>query len=131
MTAILVACGGSLIAAAVSIITLLLQRKWVKEDRNNGVLAKLSEIEKSLSAHIDQNEQDSAKQARTRILRFADECGRGVQHSQEYFESVMDDITAYNLYCSDNPSFKNSKAKTSIKIVEDIYEDCLKNHKFA
>ena len=43
MTGIIIACGGALIAAFVSILTLLLNRKWQKEDRTTDRLTELSE----------------------------------------------------------------------------------------
>ena len=66
MNGIIVACGGALIAAFVSILTLLLQRKWQKEDRTADNITKLSgkidDIASELKAHVDANEMNEAKQ---------------------------------------------------------------------
>ena len=42
MTGIIIACGGALIAAVASIVGLLLQRKWQKEDRTADRITELS-----------------------------------------------------------------------------------------
>lgn len=135
MSGILVACGGALIAAFVSIVTLLLNRKWQKEDRAVDRLTELSGkidgVANELKAHIDANEMQEAKQARVRILRFADECRRGEKHSKEHFDSIMDDdIDMYEDYCESHPKFENNKTVTSVEIIKELYKNCLKENKF-
>lgn len=134
MNEIIVACGGALIAAIVSIITLFLNRKWQKEDRTADAItelsAKIDAVQTELQAHIEQNELEAAKAARIRILRFADECRRGVQASKEFFDSVLDDIDTYEDYCSEHPRFENNKTVASTKVIKDIYDECLRLNKF-
>ena len=134
MHAIIVACGGALIAAAVSIITLLLNRKWQKEDRTADRITELSgkidDVDKMLKDHIKIDAEQDAKWARRRIISFSDECRRGVKHSEEHFDNVLEDITFYNKYCDSHPAFKNEKAKHSIKFIEEVYDDTKKNNTF-
>lgn len=128
--AILVAVGGSLIAALVSIITLFTNRKWAKDDKADAVLLKLNEIEIKLNTHIEADNLAQVKQARSRILRFADECSRGEKHSKEFFDSVLEDIDMYEDYCADHPQFENNKTTASKRVILQVFNDCLINHKF-
>ena len=134
MNGIIVACGGALIAAAVSLITLFAQRKWQKEDRTADRISELSvkidRVRTTLDNHIRNDAEQDAKQARRRIINFADECRRGVKHSSEHFDSILDDITFYRRYCDANPSFKNEKAAHSIKYVDEVYDKTKKENDF-
>lgn len=134
MTAILIACGGALITATVSIVTLLLNRKWQKEDRTADRITELSgkidTVQSDLKDHIIRDAEADAKQARRRIINFADECRRGLRHSSEHFDSILDDITFYKHYCEEHPSFKNEKAAHSIKYVDDVYDKTKRENAF-
>lgn len=134
MTAILIACGGALITATVSIVTLLLNRKWQKEDKTADRITELSgkidKVQSDLKDHIIRDAEADAKQARRRIINFADECRRGLRHSSEHFDSILDDITFYKHYCEEHPSFKNEKAAHSIKYVDDVYDKTKRENAF-
>lgn len=122
MDGIVVACGGALIAAVVSIVTLFLQRKWKKEDEQSGILAEIRSIKTALHDHITEQDKSEALRARRRIIDFSDECRRGVRHSEEHFESVLEDITSYEKYCSAHNDFENSKCVLSIEMIKDLYK---------
>lgn len=135
MNGILIACGGALIAAIVSLIQLFAQRKWQKQDRTADSITELSgkvnDVQTTLDAHIKADAENDAKQARRRIISFSDECRRGLQHSEEHFTSILDDITDYKYYCEHvNPKFKNEKAVHSIKFIEEVYAKAQKENKF-
>ena len=134
MTGIIVACGAALIGAIVSIVTLLLNRKWQKEDRTADRITELSgkvdNVASELKAHIEANEIETVQSARVRILRFADECRREEKHSKEFFDSVLDDIDLYEHYCESHPKFKNNKTVASTKIIKDLYKECVLGDKF-
>lgn len=134
MTGIIIACGGALIAAFVSILTLLLNRKWQKEDRTTDRLTELSEqiedLQDTLDSHITADAEKDAKQARRRIIVFSDECRRGMLHSSEHFDSILDDITFYRQYCDDHPKFRNEKAARSIKYIDDVYDKTKRENAF-
>lgn len=134
MTGIIIACGGALIAAFVSILTLLLNRKWQKEDRTTDRLTELSEqiddLQDTLDSHIKADSENDAKQARRRIIVFSDECRRGMLHSSEHFDSILDDITFYRQYCDDHPKFRNEKAAHSIKYIDDVYDKTKRENAF-
>ena len=124
----------ALITASVSLITLFSQRKWQKDDRTaNGITelsGKINDVQTTLDAHIKSDAENDAKQARRRIIVFSDECRRGLLHSSEHFDNVLDDITAYRNYCETHPGFKNEKAAHSIRYVEEVYDQTKKENKF-
>ena len=134
MTAIIIACGGSLIAATGTIVALLLQRKWQKEDRTADRITELSgqigKVNTTLDSHIKADAENDAKQARRRIIVFSDECRRGILHSYEHFDDVLEDITFYRHYCETHPGFKNEKAAHSIKYVEEVYDKAKRENSF-
>lgn len=134
MNGIIIACGGALIAAATSIVTLLLQRRWQKQDRTADRITELSgqitTVQTDLRNHINRDAEADAKQARRRIINFADECRRGLLHSSEHFDSILDDITFYRQYCEDHPKFKNEKAAHSIRYVEEVYDKTKRENAF-
>ena len=134
MTGIIIACGGSIITAIVAITTLLLNRKWQKEDRTADRISELSgkidTVRDTLNNHIAKDAEQDARQARRRIINFSDECRRGLLHSSEHFDSVLDDITFYKRYCDEHPRFKNEKAVHSIEYVEEVYDRTKRENKF-
>ncbi|MBQ7278884.1 MAG: hypothetical protein IJR17_06775 [Clostridia bacterium] len=124
----------SLIAAVVSIVSLLLNRKWTKEDREadkqGEIVQEMGLLKANLQQHIASNAQENAKQARRRIIEFADECRRTMKHSEEHFENVLEDIDAYRRYCTNTPAFENSKAVASTKFILDCYDKAKRTNDF-
>lgn len=134
MTAVFASLGAALIAAAVSIISLCLQRKWKKDDQSAGKLdeisAEVQNVKNTLTSHIATDAEADAKQARRRIIDFSDECRRSVRHSEEHFDNVLEDIDTYEKYCNTHPIFENRKAVQSIRFIIDIYDKCKRENDF-
>lgn len=124
MTEIILGLVGALTGSgAMTVVLALLQRKWQQRD-------KLDEIKKSLEAHVNADDERYIKQCRTRILRFSDEVIRGMEHTEEHFNDVLDDITDYTRYCNEHKDFKNEKAVLAIENVKQAYRWCAENDKF-
>lgn len=121
IVAIIAAVLGS--TGLATVIIALLQRKWGQKD-------KLDKIQKDLAAHCKVDDERYMKQCRTRILRFNDEVIRGLHHTQEHFDDVLDDITSYNAYCEAHKDFKNEKAVMAIANVRRVYAECVKHNSF-
>lgn len=134
MTAVFASLGAALIAAAASIVSLCLQRKWKKDDQSAGKLDAIStevqSVKSTLIAHIATDAEADAKQARRRIIDFSDECRRGTRHSEEHFDNVFADIDAYEKYCAAHPQFENRKAVQSIQFIVEIYDECKRKNDF-
>lgn len=94
----------------------------VKSDVKN-----LKEKHEELRNRMD---KDDADECRTRILRFADELRRGVEHSEEFFNQILDDISDYERYCSEHPEYKNSKAVNAIAKIDKVYQKCMEENSF-
>lgn len=67
---------------------------------------------------IDEND---IKLKRGRILTFADEIRRGLNHSKESYNQILDDITKYNQYCSRHPDFENERTIIASQVIKDSY----------
>ena len=97
------------------------------QEENDRRLSALENAQKEFHAYY---KEDDAKSARRRILSCADELRRGVEHSQEFFDDVLQDISYYNNYCKENPGFENMKAVVAIEFIKETYQHCLKENKF-
>ncbi len=92
--------------------------------------ADLFELKENNRAQDAARALDKAYEARRRILEFADEIRRGIKHSLEHFNDILDDITYYTTYCNDHPKFQNDKAVRSIQRIEEVYDECMRNNDF-
>lgn len=97
---------------------------------NGEIMVKVDKLSDDLEAHIKQEELDTMRFTRQRILRFNDEVITGKRHSQEHFDEILNDINIYEAYCSDHPEFKNNKAVIAIETIKEVYKDCIEDHDF-
>ena len=79
-------------------------------------------LKKTLASHISAGEEEKAKQARQRILRFYDEICSGIEHSESHFEDILDDIDFYETYCNEHPKFKNNRGVAAMETIKDTYK---------
>ena len=71
-----------------------------------------------------------AVDARSRIIRFDDECLNQMRHSKAMFDAVLIDCDTYNEYCESHPGFRNSIAADAIEHIKEIYHDCKATNDF-
>lgn len=88
---------------------------------NRDILEKVSDIQKDVKK-LEKNDVD---QSRARILRFADDIRHSIDHSQEYFDHILDDITDYEHYCDGHSEYRNEKAVASIRLIRKKFDDCI------
>lgn len=82
-------------------------------------------IGKQLNGEVlDKIDENEAKNARYRILRFDDEIRHGKKHTEEHFNQILDDIDMYNDYCREHPKYPNSKAVLAIANIKRVYAKC-------
>ena len=74
--------------------------------------------------------EETATNARIRILGYSDEIMHGVRHSEESFNQALQDITVYEKYCDGHPDYKNARAKVAIANIQSTYENCVKEGSF-
>lgn len=84
-------------------------------------------LNKELVDRIDEND---AKNARYRIIRFNDEVRHNEKHTEEHFDQILDDIDTYEKYCKMHPLFPNGKALHSVSNIKKIYEKCCEENSF-
>lgn len=94
---------------------------WLAKKAGEAITGDLVKEVRNLREEFDVN---LANQARTRILRFNDELLRKERHSKEFFDNILEDIDAYEKYCSDHPKYRNSKAALAITNIRRCYEKC-------
>lgn len=88
---------------------------------NKDILDKVSDIQ----VDVKKLEKNAVDQSRARILRFADDIRHDIDHSQEYFDHILDDITDYEHYCESHSEYRNEKAVASIRVIRKKYDDCI------
>lgn len=119
---VLQACAPILVALVGIVPTIINNRKKTQ--------ASIDELRETLDAHIKDEEEDKARQARLRIIRFNDELCANVEHSESYFEDVLDDVDTYETYCAEHPDFKNNRGKAAMDHVKEVYTKLKNSGKF-
>lgn len=123
-----------IIIGAVAIWKMYKTHAWEAAEKTeqavSSMAVQIGEIKTTLNNHIATDGENDAKQARRRIISFADECRRKVKHSEEHFDNVLEDITFYQQYCDAHPKFKNQKAEQSIAFVLEVSAACKRNNDY-
>lgn len=111
--------------------------RGIGKTMNKDMMDKLESVEtevKDLKEKHDKLEnrmdEDDTDACRTRILRFADELRRGVEHSEEFFNQILDDVSDYEHYCLEHPNYKNNKAGNAIAEIDKVYQKCMEKNSF-
>ena len=109
---------------------------------NHDVILKQEEIQKESKEYQKNNDlqiksivsmmdRRGAEDARNRILRFGDEIkSKQIRHSQEYYNQILADMTDYEKYCHEHPTFKNERTIATEQIIRETYKDHLQNNDF-
>ena len=98
---------------------------------NADVIDRLAFLEREMCAIKYNAAENSAKQARIRILRFGDEIYNGIRHTKEHFDQILLDITEYERYCDEHKEFENNMTVATTRRIKEVYHECLKYHKFT
>lgn len=122
---------GAVIAALIGLVEVLLRRMWDKQDRKDGVSAKLDRLEQMLAAHIADDEQYKAETKRARILQFNKEVREKERHSEEEFVEILKVIDEYEDYCRNHPEYPNNRAVTAIENIKSVYKNANQENDFV
>ena len=93
-------------------------------------LTRMNDLEKRQKDFYEFYQESDAKEARRRILRFADELRAKQNHSEEFFNDILDDVSAYEKYCKDHPKFENKRVTAAISMITETYNCCLREDNF-
>ena len=116
--------------ALFGFIEFMIQRHDKRFNQLAAIQKSLTEIDDRIDNVEFMAAEREAKQWRSMILRFADECYMGLDHSQEHFLDMLDVISAYNDYCTSHPKFKNGKTTDASQRIKDTYHELIEQHKF-
>lgn len=122
---------GAVIAALIGLVEVLLRRMWDKQDRKDGVSAKLDRLEQMLAAHIADDEKYKAETKRARILQFNKEVRERERHSEEEFVEILKVIDEYEDYCRNHPEYPNNRAVTAIENIKSVYKNANQENDFV
>ena len=116
----------AVIAAIVSLVTLFSNKK-------SKVSEKLAELTKKQNEMENKYDYNQACQARSRILMFNNEIMRGLPHTKDYFDDIIENsIDVYERYYNDpnHKNLKNGIARAAIKNIYRVYDEMIHNNSF-
>ena len=114
----------------VSLIEFFIRRSDEKEDKNSEVLKAIRELADKITGIENRMDKENADEARRNILSFDDELRRGVPHSEESFNQVLQDIKFYRNYCREHTDYENDKATSAINHIRETYQAVKNENKF-
>ena len=122
---------GALIGGGLlGLVQFLIKRNDEKEDKKSGIFSALKTIEDRIAKIETRLDKENADDARRNILAFDDELRRKMDHSEESFNQVLDDINYYTRYCRENPDYENNKATAAISHIQEVYQRVKDQDKF-
>ena len=116
--------GSSVLTVIINRVFNILDRKKDKQDQ---IISEINEMKSELYKHIEDDEKHRADMSRARILRFSDELRRGISHSEESFNNILEDIDNYISYCTQHEAvYINSKANAAIRNIKTTHDKCIR-----
>lgn len=125
LVSLITAIAPILVALIAIIPTVITNRKKTQKsitDANTATERRIDKIQSTLDNHIREDEDDNARNRRTRILRFYDEMCEGRLHSENHFEDILDDIDEYEKYCDAHPNYKNNRGHIAMAYIKSSYD---------
>jgi len=122
--------GGLLGGGLIGLIEFLIRRSDEKKDKNSEVLAALKSIKDKIVGIESRMDKENADCARRNILSFDDELRRGMEHSEESFNQVLQDIKYYRNFCRTHADYENDKATSAITHIRETYQRVKNENKF-
>ena len=103
--------------------------KQLREEIDN-IKKLIEETDKKVNIVTNKLEEAVIISSRSRMLKFGDDVSKGKNHSKEHYAQILEDINKYEIYCHDNPNFKNNMTEITINIIKKTYEEKLKTNDF-
>lgn len=105
---------------------------------NKDIISEIKDIKKEIDdlkkgREEDKKERqyDKATECRRRILDFDDELRRCIPHSEEAFNSIIEDVDFYVPFCEEHSKdYSNKKAEAAIKNILEKYQRCKNENDF-
>lgn len=103
--------------------------RWIGNQLNKEVIAKIDDVDKRLNEHIRDSMEEDIRVRRASILDFGSSVIRGVNYHKEKFNAMINECDSYEKYCEDNHII-NGVATASIAEIRRIYQEHLRNNDF-
>lgn len=97
---------------------------------NGEVIEKVDNLTSGFEDHLRIEEEERARMARQRILRFNDELLFRNRHTKEHYDDILEDIDRYEQFCREHPDYQNNKARLAIGNIRQEYDKHLQDHDF-
>ena len=126
----LIFCGALVQIAPVKIYPVSWIFKVIGRLTNAELIAKVDAIEKKFDKHIKADEEEKVGNIRQKILDFDAEACRGLKHTEEQYNQIIENVDFYEAYCETHKDYKNNKAITAISNIKDRYKQDKLNNNF-
>ena len=97
---------------------------------NGELLSEMRSLRHDLSEHIKIDDERDAELRRSRILIFNDDLVHGLDHTQEHYVDILDDMTKYEKYCDLHPDFKNNRTVLASENIKARYKSHMAHNDF-
>ena len=94
---------------------------WIGKKINRDVYARLDSIEKTLSGHIQESQDEKLEGTRSMILNFGTSCMRGEGHTKEEFDFIISKCDKYERHCIEDKR-PNGVATATINQIRKLYD---------
>lgn len=122
--------GGTIVAAVFTFAQFLITRRDAKAEKESKILKAIAELAETVAGIRKDISVDKADNARRNILLFDDELRRGIDHSEESYNQVLDDIKMYRNFCNSHPDYENDKASSAREHITHCYQQVKAENKF-
>lgn len=116
--------------AVFGFIQFLIERKDKKNGCYKEILDEIKKLNQKIDAVNDELQEEKAVAARVRILGFMNSLLENHKPTKDAYDQAMSDITRYERFCQEHPTFKNNQTATTISYLEKNYQERLANHDF-
>lgn len=99
------------------------------KDNQEKLDLKIDVVENNLKVFETKSEKKDLQDKRSRILRFYNECYRGIEHSREEFDNIIETYEEYERII-ELRGYTNGKAENAYDYIMKKYKECESNHSF-
>lgn len=122
--------GGLAGGGLIGFIEFLIRRKDERSGKWNEILEAIDGLKGAIGGIDERLDKENADDARRNILAFDDELRRGMDHSEESYNQILEDTNYYSRYCKSHPDYENNKAVNAIRHINDVYQRVKAENKF-
>lgn len=99
------------------------------KDNQKKINEKINSLEDNQNSFKLETEKEFLKDKRSKVFKFYNECYRGINHSKEEFDDIIETYHEYEERM-DLRGYTNGKAENAFQYIMDQYHENEKNHTF-